>query len=485
MNKFTIIQILKTFSQTELKEFEKFLKSPYFGGSNYLISYFNAIKKYYPEFRSSFIKKEKIFKKLYPGKKFNDLTLRKLSSGLYDIAEKFLIQKGIEGSSELDKALLSELRSRRLFSLFEKKWRKLQEKFDKNNPFDYDFFIHMHFAEIENINYHSAKKMEIENFDNHQKFYEYLLNYSLNYIMSGPVNEFIYKNAYNLDEEKSLLKLFMNNFDFENFIDMAEDINYRHAEVFRLNFSMMEMFLKIEDHSKYFKYKNTLLIYVNNIGEDSRYFYLTKLINVCKFKIREGYPEFSKELFDVYKFMTDNEMLIEPNRRLISEFIFNDVVYYGLENGNLRWVNDFIESNIKLIIPDTREKTYHYSKGVLEFYNKNYEKSLEYFSVLKGDLSHSKFHIREYTLKNYYELSYFDPAEAMVDSLRHFLKSVKHLSEKMRNDYLLFIKFYNRLLTSKRDNKKENAVIILSDLSKETFPEKHWLIEKASELMKK
>jgi hypothetical protein len=483
MNKFTIIQILKTFSQTEMKEFEKFAKSPYFGGSNYLVSYFNAIKKYHPEFSSSSIKKEKIFKKLYPGKMYNDTTMRKLSSDLFDMAENFLAQKGYNGSWERERNLLSEYRSRRLYSLFEKHWKKLERKFKDQNEFNYDHFIHWHFSEMENINYHAARKMEIENYENNKNFYEYLLNYSLNYIMNGAVNQFIYSNAYNIHEDKNLLKFFINNFDFENFLKSTKEINYGHQGVFELNFTMMEMFLKIDDHSRYFGYKNNILKLIKKLSEQTRYFYLTKLINACKFKIREGYPEFSKELFDVYKFMSDNKMLIEPNRNLISEFVFNDIVYYGLENGNADWVNDFIESRIKLIIPDTREQTYNYSKGVLEFYRRNFQKSLEYFSVLKGDLSHSKFHIREYTLKNYYELSYFDSAEALVDSLRHFLKSVKHLSEKMRNDYSLFLKFYSRLLFAKRDNKKENAALVLIDLKKEKFPEKEWLLKKAEEML--
>lgn len=482
MQKYQIIKILKTFTAEEMKEFYKFIRSPYFGGTNFVISYFNVLKKYHPDFDESIIDKEKVFGKLYPGKKYNDATMRKLSSDLFDLAEKFLSRKDYDSSWESERKLLSEYRKRRLYPLFGKQWKKLQKKFDDKNIFEYDFLIHRHFAELENINYHSARKLEIENYKNHNNFYEYLLNYTLNYAMNGAASQHVYSNAYNINDDANLLKIFIKNFDFENFLKSVNEIGYKDRNVLRLNYTMMNMFLEINDHSKYFDYKKNLLKFIKEISSESRYFYLTKLINSCKLKIRAGYFEFEKEIFNVYKFMADNDMLVEPSRKFISEFVFQDIVSYGLETEDTEWVGRFIESNIKMIIPDTREETYNYSKAVYEFHKNNFEKSLELFSVLKGDLSHSKFTIRAYILKNYYELGYYDPAKSMVDTLRHFLKNAKHLNESTKNDYALFLNYYTQILSIKKNEQYENSTSVLKKLKKEIFPEKFWLLAKAEEL---
>jgi hypothetical protein len=53
MKDLKLISLLKTFSKTEIKEFEKFLQSPYLNTSGeYIFKFFNSIKKYYPEFES-------------------------------------------------------------------------------------------------------------------------------------------------------------------------------------------------------------------------------------------------------------------------------------------------------------------------------------------------------------------------------------------------------------------------------------------------
>ena len=66
MHNFSVIQILKTLSPEEIKEFDKLVRSPYFGGSNFIVKFWQHLKKAYPEFSEKAINKEKIFKKTLP-----------------------------------------------------------------------------------------------------------------------------------------------------------------------------------------------------------------------------------------------------------------------------------------------------------------------------------------------------------------------------------------------------------------------------------
>ncbi|CAN5579324.1 hypothetical protein BH10BAC5_BH10BAC5_20290 [soil metagenome] len=81
---------MKTFSKEEFKEFEKFVASPYFSRGRDLTKFLKALKKYYPDFESVEIKKEMIFKRLFPKSNYSDQVMRTLSSELSKMCESFL-----------------------------------------------------------------------------------------------------------------------------------------------------------------------------------------------------------------------------------------------------------------------------------------------------------------------------------------------------------------------------------------------------------
>ncbi|MBK8983686.1 MAG: hypothetical protein IPM38_15555 [Ignavibacteria bacterium] len=68
MRSLRLVNILKTFTKEEIKEFEKFVASPYFSRGRNLSPFFSVIKKYYPEFYPDQYSAEKIFRELFSGK---------------------------------------------------------------------------------------------------------------------------------------------------------------------------------------------------------------------------------------------------------------------------------------------------------------------------------------------------------------------------------------------------------------------------------
>lgn len=66
-------------SKQELREFRKFVRSPFHNNRKDVIRYYDALKKYSPEFNIDEIAKEDIFHKLYPGKKYDPNTIVLLS----------------------------------------------------------------------------------------------------------------------------------------------------------------------------------------------------------------------------------------------------------------------------------------------------------------------------------------------------------------------------------------------------------------------
>jgi hypothetical protein len=64
------ILLVKELSRVELTRFRDFIRSPYFNKHQKVIELFEIIYEAHPNLSSPKLKKENVFKKLYPGKKF-------------------------------------------------------------------------------------------------------------------------------------------------------------------------------------------------------------------------------------------------------------------------------------------------------------------------------------------------------------------------------------------------------------------------------
>jgi hypothetical protein len=95
MPKSKIVRLLQTFTKDELKDFEKFLSSPYFSTGRNLQPLFNILKKSYPFFEDRKLSEEKIYKKLFKGKPFGGKKslhiVKVMLSDLTSLAERFLL----------------------------------------------------------------------------------------------------------------------------------------------------------------------------------------------------------------------------------------------------------------------------------------------------------------------------------------------------------------------------------------------------------
>lgn len=69
------IDLLKTLSKEETKKFDAFINSPYYNTNTAVIRLFNTIKKYAPEFTDDSLRREKLFKKVYPEKPITNSVL--------------------------------------------------------------------------------------------------------------------------------------------------------------------------------------------------------------------------------------------------------------------------------------------------------------------------------------------------------------------------------------------------------------------------
>lgn len=127
MKKSKLIVLLSALSEEELKQFYKFVRSPYFTNSEDVIRLFLQLRKYYPEFETKKVQKEFVFNKLFPEEQYIDIKMRNLMRKLTRIVEDYLLHLDTRKEDFKRRRRLTEIYGRRnVYSYFERETLKLR-----------------------------------------------------------------------------------------------------------------------------------------------------------------------------------------------------------------------------------------------------------------------------------------------------------------------------------------------------------------------
>ncbi|MFM2286175.1 MAG: hypothetical protein RLZZ543_1672, partial [Bacteroidota bacterium] len=90
MQQSKLIQLLKTLTKKEFKEFQGYVSSEFFNKNQQLVRLLEYLSIYQGSFETPKLDKETFFKKHYPGEKFEEQKFRYLQSDLTKLLEDFI-----------------------------------------------------------------------------------------------------------------------------------------------------------------------------------------------------------------------------------------------------------------------------------------------------------------------------------------------------------------------------------------------------------
>ena len=159
MLKHEILTLLKSLNKEELKKLSRFLSSPYFNTNDKVVKLYRDIIRYYPEFGTSKLKKESIFKRIYGNVVYNDSTMRNLLFRLEQLIKSFLqIENFSRSSFNKQNHLLDELNLRFIKDSFVKESKKLDSEFSAFIAYDYNYFYNKYLHEASKYNFLSLHR---------------------------------------------------------------------------------------------------------------------------------------------------------------------------------------------------------------------------------------------------------------------------------------------------------------------------------------
>ncbi len=468
-----VIQILRTFSRNELIEFDRFLRSPYFTEgkrvrSNKAHSLFKSLCRFHPEFNDMKLTKEKLFATIYPRKRYNDATFRKINSDLTFLTERFLIQRAME-SNELDekKYLTAEMKNRNLDDLFEKHYNALIKHIGDLRR-DEEYYFESYKAWMKYYNFFYNKKnfrqlsVSADNVNNFSIFalisslkiylwalsFERMTNKEFDLILSEEILLYVGKNLKRFDPVPQLQLVYC----LIMLIKTNKESYYR--KVIRLK----------KDH----------LLHMSDIDKVNTFIMLT---NYCNENILLGEEKLRTE-----RFRLDKEFLQIIKR---TEFKKPHVLYAiaAAKNANrlgkFSWAERMLTELVNEFTPEEYSFAVNFIKADKLFIRKDFNSALNHLSKINSPFGNQKQYVRNLQIQIFIEIEKYDTALSIIDSSRHFLKREKQLSESTRKNSENFLRLAERFIRVKNLHSPDKLFVLHKQIQETDHVfNKDWLLEK-------
>jgi hypothetical protein len=222
--------------------------------------------------------------------------------------------------------------------------------------------------------------------------------------------------------------------------------------------------------------KNQLSDYQQLLTSSDFLLIFTYLCNHLGHEIRQGQGQLSRELFELYRWGFEQQVLIENG--VLNVVVFHNLVELACVVQELDWCHYFISEISALLEWNVRESAKNVAEALLAFEHQNYAQAEMLISKgIKMDINH---HLRIKTLEMRlaYEQMNHDPEipKLLGKRLEEYIKA-QEVSDSVQAAYLNFIVIYRQLI-----RKKSNPQKIMDELNACTYiVNKNWLLAKLNE----
>lgn len=480
MHKSSLLEILKTFTPKELIKFEDFVNSPYFNRNKNVISLFTEIKKYAQEFNDDNLRKEAVWKKLFPDKEFNYGIMKNLIFDLSKLISDFIGQENYSTKkTDVSINILEQYQSRGLYKLYEKKLDDCKKELGRSEVNTENYFYNLLISKIE-LNYlilkHNLKdfnKFDFKILNNYLTLFYYSNYFKLNY--TSLQISFLYNLPFDKIHADRMIKSYRESDHKDDFTDM----------MFNIFMTVYEPF----NEDNYYRLKELFYKNIDKLSKTDQYNYSMALLNFCKNNSNSGNLFFIKERYQYNKIIAEKELFYHNNIRHLDRLMFMSIVMAGTTAGEFEWAESFIKKYKSSLAEDVRDQAVNFAYTNYYFKRKEFEKALDYLSKCTKAVGMDKINIKTYQFFLYYELGYYEELKNLADTSRHFSKNDKTISAHSQKEFINFVNIVNRLSEYKYNLENGTADdYLLTDikifLSENVCSGKNWFKEKIEELQK-
>lgn len=459
------IEIIKTFTAGEEKDFLKFISSPYFNKSKKLINLYTVLLKNKKNFDSEIFTKEFVYKRMKISSAYNDSTMRNLLADLNIVLRKYLSYIGYSSNPNkqeiflLKESITRKLNKEVIFSLENLK--------TKHNNFEQQSFDR--FADISEI-----KDIEFRHFYTTQSKFnkknvflgESLLNDTVFYLYIHLLYKItLYENDYIVlmnnfsckSKNSELHKLYeiISKIDL-NKIFNENDISLKYISLF---LNITNAFIDTNNNENYKTFKLGFEELKNNIPKRIDYDLckLATYYNENKIIINENIDAIN-DSFYFLKRIVENKLYLFSDLKNINHFLFRSVVVNGMKNGDNDWVKEFISEYSGKLKPEYRTNTVNLAYGNYFYHLNDFSKSLKYLNEMNSENRMFNAEAKVLILKIHYETEQYESLKYSIETYFKLFKYDDTFGDTLKQTYLKFLFYLRKLLHHKTTNSNTDSL---------------------------
>lgn len=475
-----LVEVLRTFSKEEIKDFERFLESPFFKKQRNLTPLFKLLKTDFPNFNDESLKKENLYKKLYGKEKYNDQIMRTLSSEMLKAAEDFLVQMRLrKNQTKYNEFLLQELFLRNLNNVFEMKTKNIEKGLYEKPPFDEQTIFDIY--EIDNIknSFYLQKNDYVTYSKSYIDYSDRFTVLSILKLLKSKDQFRLYLKDYNVTFDENLVDIFYNSIDFNKLLNEAEKLNHPYYHHFKIFYLLYNAHVTGSEDI-YSDVKKEFFESIDKFGHEEKFHVFTQFEVFCIDKIHSGSREYYKELFNVYDLnLKNNAYTLTPEHNM-NAMTYRNMLLTAVKVNDSVWLKNFIDEYAPKLSNEWKNNMHYFSYSFYYFETGDFLKALENINKIEYELCTFKADVKNTLLKIYYELDYFELALSTIDTYKHYISNTHEIPDEYRDYYRGFVKIYHELLKAKINKSQIEKKLLFKDDN--SYPEKDWLMKKAQEI---
>ncbi|MBI5726655.1 MAG: hypothetical protein HY965_02295, partial [Ignavibacteriales bacterium] len=340
MLKSSLLQIVGSLSSQEFIEFGDYVRSPFFNKNESVIRLYDYLALSFPDFEDELLNKETMFKKLFPGAKYNESFVKTLIFNLSHLAEDYLgyIQYRKEPMGE-ETRILRELEERNIEGPFLRKLTAAEGNLEKVKYKNENFFL----SKYNMQSFREAHWLSNQRFLNYKDLPEQEAYTKYRSILTFFFIK-ILKEFSLVDTQKKIV-----NFEYEfEFMDilfeyLKENYEKYNSTLLSLVFNKALM-LKEGKPEYYLKTKELLVDEMDKIVWIDRFNAMSALSAFAIDQFYKGSADYMKERFELHKIILENNLYSSSEKGgYFDEQLFINIVVVAIQMKDLVWCENFIK----------------------------------------------------------------------------------------------------------------------------------------------
>jgi hypothetical protein len=465
-----LVQTLLQLDKAERNRFKKFLMSPFFNSDSNLIAIFDFIEGFLSKKQEDLPDKKILWEKLFKSVPYDDIRSRKYFSDILKLLNKFLSFDFYQNDPiTQDLFLLETINNRKLGGLANNSMKNARnhlaaKPLQNAQTYLQRYQLERNYYEVLNVEDNRKIRSNLDDINvNLDIFY---FSEKLRIFCTALALQTVSAHRYAITYQEEILEI-------------IEKKGFDNVPSVMVYAKLLRLFTNPSDEDNYFSLRqsvseSSLLFPKNELTE-----VYSIIINYATIQINNGNSKFLSDLFDFYKEVVSQNILLEDQS--FSPWHFRNIVVIGLRLKEFSWIEDFINVYAPLLPENQRENALTFNLAQLYFYQKKYDLVIKTLQSVEYDDYTYNLNSKTILICTYYDTGETDALFFLLDSFRAFLNRNKNIPEERKNLYRNFISFTKKLAKLTPKDEKSKIKLTLELQQTNNVASKNWLLEKLAE----